>query len=662
MSRATDYPMTDRERRYLQSLVDYSAAQSIPEVWSIAAQRFSTEIALHAPHLKPPVQITYSQLYDQMQQFATGLQVLGVNPGDRISLFSDNNPRWLVADQGIMAAGAVNAVRSSQADQDELLFLLENSGSIGLVAEDQATLQKLRSRLSDLPIRFVMLLSDESSAEASELKVLNFSQLMNLGASQSFRPVPLQVDDLATLIYTSGTTGRPKGAMLSHGNLLHQITTLGSVVQPRKGDRVLSILPTWHAYERAAEYFLLSQGCTQIYTSIRTIKKDLKDFKPHYMVSVPRIWESVYESVQKQFREQPESRQKLIQFFLSKSHLYIQARRLSQGMDLLNLQSSPLTQLLATLKMLVLAPIHALGDRLVYRKVRTAVTGGEFCYAISGGGSLAKHIDEFFEIIGVNLLVGYGLTETSPVTNARRPWHNLRGSAGQPIPGTEIRIVDPETRQPLPQGKKGLILIRGPQIMQGYYNNPEATRKAIDPAGWFDSGDLGWLTPENDLVITGREKDTIVLTNGENIEPQPIEDACLRSPYIDQIMLVGQDQKSLGALIVPNSDALEQWAVTQGLMLVATEQGNDLTSLSSSSPPSASTLTLDSKPIQDLMRQELNRENQSRPGYRLDDRIGPFRLIQEPFTIENGLLTQTLKIRRNVVMERYQGMINDMFT
>ncbi|HEY9617449.1 MAG TPA: AMP-binding protein, partial [Microcoleaceae cyanobacterium] len=520
---------------------------------------------------------------------------------------------------------------------------------------------KIRSQLSDLPIRFVVLLSDEALSEDSDLKILNFSQLMNLGTGQTLQPTQLKLTDLATLIYTSGTTGKPKGAMLSHGNLLHQVTTLGSVVQPRPGDRVLSILPTWHAYERAAEYFLLSQGCTQIYTSIRTIKKDLKEFKPHYMVSVPRIWESVYEAVQKQFREQPESRQKLIQFFLNQSHQYVEARRLSQGMDLLNLQPSPIARSMAALKATALAPLHGLGDRIVYRKVREAVTGGEFCYAISGGGSLAKHIDEFFEIIGVEVLVGYGLTETSPVTNARRPWHNLRGSAGQPIPGTEVRIVDPETRQPLPQGQKGLILLRGPQIMQGYYNNPEATRKAIDPEGWFDSGDLGWLTPANDLVITGREKDTIVLTNGENIEPQPIEDACLRSPYIDQIMLVGQDEKALGALIVPNLDALTQWATTQGLTLIEAGGSASPSPSSSPSPASPSTITLDSKLIQDLMRQELNRENQSRSGYRLDDRIGPFSLLQEPFTIENGLLTQTLKIRRNVVMERYQGMINDMF-
>jgi long-chain acyl-CoA synthetase len=271
----------------------------------------------------------------------------------------------------------------------------------------------------------------------------------------------------------------------------------------------------------------------------------------------------------------------------------------------------------------------------VYDKVRSA-TGGKIKYVISGGGSLAKHIDDFFEIVGIRLLVGYGLTETSPVLTVRRPWLNLQGSAGKPLCNTDIQIVDPETRQPLAIGDRGLVLARGPQIMRGYYRNPEATQKAIDSQGWFDTGDLGRLTPANDLILTGRAKDTIILTNGENIEPQPIEDACLRSAYIDQIMLVGQDCKQLGAIIVPNLDALKLWAGT-------------------------SELDLNSKPVQDLLRGELNREVKNRAGYRADDRIGPFRLILEPFAIENGLLTQTLKMKRPVIMERYRDMIDEMF-
>jgi long-chain acyl-CoA synthetase len=364
----------------------------------------------------------------------------------------------------------------------------------------------------------------------------------------------------------------------------------------------------------------------------------------------------VYEGVQKQFREQPANKQRLVNFFLGISDRYVRARRIARRLSLEDLNPSIGKRVSASLQSVALKPLHALGDRLVYQKVRAA-TGGKIKQMISGGGSLAVHVDTFFETIGVDILVGYGLTETSPVTNVRRIWRNLRGSAGQPIPYTEVKIVDPETRKPLPTGQRGLVLLKGPQIMAGYYKNPEATAKAIDPQGWFDSGDLGWLTPEKDLILTGRAKDTIVLTNGENIEPQPIEDACLRSAYISQIMLVGQDRRSIGALIVPNLEALEAWAASQNLRLNLPEL-SDKQAIASSQQTE---VKLDSKIVQELFRQELNREVQNRPGYRLDDRIGPFQLILEPFSIENGLLTQTLKIKRAVVMDRYCDTIDAMF-
>jgi long-chain acyl-CoA synthetase len=292
----------------------------------------------------------------------------------------------------------------------------------------------------------------------------------------------------------------------------------------------------------------------------------------------------------------------------------------------------------------LLAPIHLLGDKLVYQKVRDAV-GGNPKSLISGGGSLAKHLDDFYEIVNIPVLVGYGLTETSPVTNARTLDRNFRKTAGKPLPETEIKIVDLNTGKQLSSGETGLVLIRGAQVMQGYYQNPEATAKAINSEGWFDSGDLGWVTPENDLVLTGRAKDTIVLTNGENIEPQPIEDACLRSPYIDQIMLVGQDKRYIGALIVPNLDAVEKWANSQ-------------------QPPvnlSQPEQIINDRAIRELFRQELNREVQNRPGYRVDDRIGDFQLILEPFSQENGMMTQTLKIKRPVVYERYRDLIDRIY-
>jgi long-chain acyl-CoA synthetase len=641
------YLLTDRERQNLSQTIDYTQINSIPEIWPIVAAKCGDVVALHAPHNKPEISLTYRELTTQIQLFATGIQSLGIQARQAVALFADNSPRWLIADQGIMLAGAFNAVRSSQADPQELLSILDNSQAQTLVVEDLKTLNKLSDRFADLPIKLIVLLSDENTDLEIPFKLVNFSQTIDLGRTAEFTPVALAPTDLATLIYTSGTSGNPKGVMLSHGNLLHQVNTCGSVIPATPGSRVLSILPSWHSYERSCEYYLLSQGCTQTYTNIRYFKQDLKDYQPEYLVAVPRLSESIYEGIQKQFRDQSPKQQKLVETFLAASKKYIEARRIVRGLSLECLEPTLSQKLNARLQMTALAPVHAIADKLVYSKIRTA-TGGKIRHIISGGGSLAKHLDLFFEIIGVDILVGYGLTETAPITNVRRPWQNLRLSSGKPLPGTEIKIVDVETRASLPIGQKGLVLIRGPQVMQGYYRDPDATAKAIDPDGWFNSGDLGMLTANNDLTITGRAKDTIVLSNGENIEPTPIEDACLRSPYIGQIVLVGQDQKSLGALIVPDSEALQAWADSQNLPV-------------NSQDPNEYAKALDNSQIIDLFRDELNREVKNRPGYRVDDRIATIKLIPEPFSIENGLLTQTLKIRRPVVMERYHGMIDEMF-
>jgi long-chain acyl-CoA synthetase len=630
-----------------KGLVDYSNLRSLPEVWQITAKLFPDVVALIDPHAKVKVSLTYAQLDQQIQQFATGIQALGLN-GDatesippRVALIADNSPRWLIADQGIMLAGAANAVRSSAAEKGELLYIVEHSGSIGLVVENIKTLKKLSPELSNFPLQWVVLLSDEEVEVNPDLRVLNFTQLMDLAAKNTLEVVQPNHQSLATLIYTSGTTGKPKGVMLSHGNLIHQLTSCTALIQPNVGDKTLSILPTWHSYGRVGEYYTLSQGCTQIYTNTRYFKPDLETYTPQYVVAVPRLWESIYEGTQKSFREKSPRMQKLIKSFLAVSESYIKAVRIWKGLDVKNLHPSSYEIFQAWIKTILFAPLHYLGKLIVYKKIQQAM-GGKLKQLICGGGSIAQHLEDFFEIVEIDILLGYGLTETSPILTSRRPKINLRGSSGLPIANTELKIVDLETHKVLPQGQRGLVMAKGPQIMQGYYLNPEATRKAIDSEGWFDTGDIGWLTPDNQIVLTGRAKDTIVLTNGENIEPQPIEDACLRSAYIDQFMLVGQDQKSLGALIVPNLDALQAWLLSNNQSI----EGE---------------IDLNSKMIRDLFREELNREVRDRTGYRRDDEIIVFDLIKEPFSVENGLLTQTLKIRRNVVADNYTDVIKKMF-
>lgn len=631
---------------------NYSLINTLPEIWPLTAKRFKDIIALEDLHSTPKVSMTYGELYQNIQDFAVGLQSLGIKYSSKIALFAENSPRWLIADQGSMMAGAANAVRSSQADKDELLYILSDSDSNTLILENKKTLAKLQSDLDRLPIELIILLSDEQTNSDGTIKILNFQELIKLGSNSTLELVHQTKETLATLIYTSGTTGRPKGVMLCHRNLLHQVIHLEAVLQPRPGDRVLSVLPSWHAYERSAEYFLLSRGCTLTYTSIRTFKADLRRFKPQHIVGVPRLWESLYEGIQKQFRKQSPIKQKIVQFFLTVSEAYILARRIANNLSLDHLETSNAERLLAKIKTALLTPLHRLADKLVYSKVRQGV-GGNLKTVVSGGGSLARHIDTFYEIVDIPVLVGYGLTETAPVTNVRTHSHNLRGSSGRCIPETEVCIVDLDSGQPVPQGERGLVLVRGTQVMQGYYKKPEATAKAINNDNWFDSGDLGWLTITGDLVITGRAKDTIVLSNGENIEPQAIEDACTRSPYIDQIMLVGQDKKALGALIVPNLEALNKWGDSQQLTL-------NLPDVSETSEKIICS-DLHSQLVQTLFREELAREVTKRPGYCPHDRIKSFRFILEPFSQENGLMTQTFKIKRAAVIQQYQGMIDGMF-
>ncbi|MEM6503580.1 MAG: AMP-binding protein [Cyanobacteria bacterium P01_C01_bin.89] len=671
MAITVSHQLVSQEQENFQRLVDYTDLAGLPEIWTRAAKNFGNLTALCDRHSKPNVELTFQELGALLQQFAAGLQSLipddawqptteaGLTIPPRAALIADNCARWFVADQGMMTAGLANAVRSAQAETEELRYIIQHSGSRLVILEHTKLLRRLGSPLAELhqsqPFDAIVILTGELATDGSDrpatlpesVPLLTYEDVLERGKTAPFKAPTFTYDTLATLIYTSGTTGKPKGVMLSHGNLMHQMTSLGSVAAPYPGDPALTILPTWHSFGRAGDYYLASQGCKLVYTNLRSIKADFKTHQPFYMLAVPRLWESIYEGVQKQLRSQPAKKQNLVKTFLGFSEKHILAKRKAQGLELSTQPASGLMRFWSSIKAAAFWPLHKLGDRLIYKTIRQA-TGGKFRYAISGGGALAPHLELFFEIVDIKVLVGYGLTETAPVLTARRLWFNRRGSSGAPIPRTELQVVDLDSRQPLPIGDRGLVLARGPQVMGGYYQNPTATQKAINPDGWFDTGDIGQLFPNGDLIITGRAKDTIVLTNGENIEPQPIEDACARSVFVDQIMLVGQDQKVLGALIVPNREAVEINLRAQGVPVPQwSTNGNGAIALDPG--------------LETLFRNELNRELRNRPGYKAEERIGPFRLLADGFSQENGQLTQTLKIRRPRVTDHYRDMIDGMF-
>ncbi|XP_057787319.1 probable acyl-activating enzyme 16, chloroplastic isoform X1 [Salvia miltiorrhiza] len=561
--------------------------KTVPDIWRTSAEKFGDRVALVDPYHDPPTNMTYKQLEQEILNFCEGLRVIGLKAEEKIALFADNSCRWLVSDQGIMATGAINVVRGTRSSVEELLQIYNHSESVALVVDDPEMCNRISETFeSRATVRFIVLLWGEKTniinEAAPEVPIYSYKEIINMGcesrealhhsedARRKFTYETIRTDDIATLVYTSGTTGNPKGVMLTHKNLLHQIKNLWDIVPAVPGDRFLSMLPPWHAYERACEYFIFTLGIEHVYTTVKNLRDDLRRYQPHYVISVPLVYETLYSAIQKQIKTSSAVRKLVALLFLKISFTYMEARRIYEGKCLTrNLEqpshiSAVFDWLWARIIVLILWPLHILANKIVYSKIQSAV--GISKAGISGGGSLPPHVDRFFEAIGVKVQNGYGLTESSPVVAARRLNCNVLGSIGHPLKHTEIEVFDPETDVVLPYGSKGIVKVRGPQVMKGYYKNPSATKKAIDEDGWLNTGDIGWICPPHSrgrsrqsggvIVLEGRAKDTIVLLTGENVEPAEIEEAALRSSLIQQIVVIGQDQRRLGAIIVPNKEEI----------------------------------------------------------------------------------------------------------
>jgi long-chain acyl-CoA synthetase len=585
------------------------------------------------------VSYTYAQLMDFSINFAAALQSFGLNKGEFVSLFSENNGRWLLVDQAISKCGAVSVDRGVQSPVEELDYILSHSDSVGVIFQDLSIYKKVKPCLQNKNLKFIILMYGDSEDEG----VYSFDNIIEIGKNSSYVKPEILPSDGCAMLYTSGTTGMPKGVLLTHYNILSQMSSVDNGLYVEPGETSLHILPVWHAYERTIQYYYIMSGAHLYFTTVPNLKKDLINYQVDRFTTVPRVWESLRVGIYQKIKQESLIKYYLFDFSVQLSIFYMIHKMYSERRLPNKVKYSQLSRMYHKVIRSFIKPLHFLALNTLYKQIRKE-RGLDFKACMSGGGSLSIKDQLFYDAIGVNLREGYGLTETSPVISLRSiKDKNYLGCTGKPVRGTEFKICDVETGEDLGLFRKGLVKVRGPQIMKEYYKNPEATASAIDNKGWFTTGDLGWLTGDNNLVIVGRVKETIVLSNGENVEPIPIEEACLGSPYIEQIVLVGQDMSSIGALVVPSNEALTKC----GLL------AKDL--------KSNKNLTINNPTLRDLIKREINTYIKNKTNLKSFEKIKQFEVLNESFNVDNGMVSQTSKIKRNVVFEKYRNLISKMF-
>lgn len=634
------------KKEIIDETVSYDNLNSLSEVLESCMEKYSSYKAITDKYNN--VYFTYAELKEELTNFATGLQALGVKKGDKIGLFAESNGLWMATSMAILKCGAVDVVRGSNAPIEELYYIVNHADCKGLVLKDVKLYNSMKPFLEKNELDFVIITYPNGEIDKTNVKakVYTHSEIIELGKANNFTPVEMNRDDDSTILYTSGTTGNPKGVLLSHGNTIYQLEVAHNGFRSMPGENTLQILPIWHSYERVGQCYYTSRGCHMHYTTLTGLKNDLATYSIDTFMSVPRIWESIRTGIYQKLKQTSPLLHKIFSFAIKvsityKTHRMYGERRITNKWGY-NTFSTVRHRIIRSF----IKPLHVLFFNTLYKKIKKAVGLDNIRASISGGGALSMQDELFYDAIGINLRIGYGLTETSPVLTLRNVYDkNFLGSAGTPVPGTDLKIVNPTTFEELPVFQKGLVIVKGPQIMKGYYKDPEATKKVMTEDGYFITGDLGWLTLQKNLVLVGRLKETIVLSSGENVEPVPIEEAILLSPYIDQIVLVGQDESGIGALVVPSKEALEKCGIN--MKDVKSAKTNDH--------------TYDHDKLQKLIKSEIDTHIVNKPNLRVFEKVKQFAMLKEAFSVENGLMSMTQKTKRNKIFEKYKDVIGNMY-
>ncbi len=580
--------------------------------------------------------ISYEEFSYLVRKVASGLSKMGIEKGTKVALFSDNRYEWIVFDMAILSLGAIDVPRGSSAPHKELSFIIGHSGAEFAILEREALLPAVEGLI---PESNIIIIEKSDSYKT-------FEDILNEG-DEYFSPPNVSSDDIATIIYTSGTTGNPKGVVLTHGNFMHNVRAITPLIKTyphgKDGERALSILPTWHSFERAFEYCCIASGVETCYTDIKHFAKDLREQKPTVMSAVPRIWESVYRKIIDKIRKEKPLKKFIFYASLLVRERFLHAWRVVRGKDTQIYKENPIKRFFKVLWNTLICILLCIPGSLAYfvfKPVREAV-GGRLRGAFTGGGSLPPYIDNFFNAVGITLLNAYGMTECSPGISARRFERNFLYTVGIPFDETEIKVCDDEGNE-LPPGIKGIVMVKGPQVMQGYYRNEKDTKKILSSDGWLNTGDVGLITSQGDLIILGRSKDTIVLLGGENVEPTPIEEKLEESEYISHAVVLGDDQKDLGALIVLEEEKIRK---------LFNEWSEEFHSVEDA---------VNHSKVVELVKEQIKKLVNESQDFHPFEKIKRFTIVPNKFTVGEEL-THTLKKKRNYIKEKYDEYIKKMF-
>ncbi|MEJ2215702.1 MAG: long-chain fatty acid--CoA ligase [Gemmatimonadota bacterium] len=557
--------------------------------------------------------VSHAEILQVVRRVSLGLQALGLKRGDRVAILSENRPEWAEADFAALCTGIEDVPVYATLPPNQVKYILEDSGARLVFVSSAEQLAKIQAVWGGLPELERVLVFDDVVEDDD--RVMTFRELVALGAREEDagkggdfkeRALAVEPDDVATILYTSGTTGPPKGVMLTHQNIYANTQAVKPLLPMLPEDVGLSFLPLSHILQRMVDYRQFHAGMTICYADIADVATALGEVQPTIVVSTPRLYEKVYNAVM----SATGVRGKLVRWAKAVGQRNADARLAGRAPSLgTRLQ-------------------FAVADRLVFRKLRARV-GGRLKFFVSGGAPLAEHIAHFFYGAGIMLLEGYGLTETSPVTNVNTLDDFRFGTVGKAVPGTEIMIAD-----------DGEILVRGPQVMKGYFNLPDATREAIDADGWFRTGDIGEIDADGYLRITDRKKDLIVTAGGKNIAPQPIENYVKRSPLVEEAVMLGDRRPYPIMLVVPNFESLRDWASGRGI-----------------NEPDDATLLEDER-VKDHMEEAVFGLVTDFARFERPKKIG---FLPTEFTVEGGELTPTMKVKRRVVESRYADVIQALY-